>query len=112
MDRVEPESRLRQPAREPGDREPVDSVGAPSGSPVGKVSGAAADAAKRAGTTLREAAESADLDEFAEQAKRVTAGWTEKIKDEYRRRPGVVIGAAVGAAVLLGAIARGLGRRR
>ncbi|GGI46249.1 hypothetical protein GCM10010932_13650 [Agromyces flavus] len=96
----------------PGEREAVDSVGAPSGSPVGKIADAAADAAKQAGAKLREAAQSADLDEFADQAKRVTSDWTERIKEEYRRRPGVVIGAAVGAVVLLGAIARGLGRRR
>jgi hypothetical protein len=96
----------------PGEREAVDSVGAPSGSPVGKIAEAATDAAKQAGAKLREAAQSADLDEFADQAKRVTSDWTERIKEEYRRRPGVVIGAAVGAVVLLGAIARGLGRRR
>lgn len=98
--------------RDPGDREAVDSVGATSGSPVGKIAEAAADAAKQAGAKLKEAAQQADLDELADQAKRVTSDWTERIKEEYRRRPGVVIGAAVGAVVVLGAIARGLGRRR
>ena len=93
-------------------REPVDSVGATSGSPVTKIADAAADAAKQAGAKLKDAAQSADLDELADQAKRVTGEWTQRIKEEYRRRPGVVIGAAVGAVVLLGAIARGLGRRR
>lgn len=93
-------------------REPVDSVGATSGSPVTKIADAAADAAKQAGAKLKDAAQSADLDELADQAKRVTGEWTERIRQEYRRRPGVVIGAAVGAVVLLGAIARGLGRRR
>jgi len=96
----------------PGDREPVDSTGAPSGSPVGRVAEAAVDAAKQAGARLKEAAQDADLDELADQAKRVTSDWTERVKEEYRRRPGVVIGAAVGAVVLLAAITRGLGRRR
>ena len=94
-----------------GDREPVDSVGATSESPVGKIAGAAADAAKQAGAKLKEAAQQADLDEFADQAKRVTSDWSARIKEEYQRRPGVVIGAAVGGVVLLAAIARGLGRR-
>lgn len=85
---------------------------ATSGSPVTKIADAAADAAKQAGAKLKDAAQSADLDELADQAKRVTGEWTERIREEYRRRPGVVIGAAVGAVVLLGAIARGLGRRR
>lgn len=98
--------------RDPGDREAVDSVGATSESPVGKIAGAAADAAKQAGAKFKEAAQQADLDEFADQAKRVTSDWSARIKEEYQRRPGVVIGAAVGAVVLLGAIARGLGRRR
>ena len=89
-----------------------DAVGATSGSPVTKIADSAAEAAKQAGAKLKEAAQSADLDELADQAKRVTGQWTERIKEEYRRRPGVVIGAAVGAVVLLGAIARGLGRRR
>lgn len=93
-------------------REPVDSVGATSGSPVTKIADAATDAAKQAGAKLKDAAQSADLDELADQAKRVTGEWTERIRQEYRRRPGVVIGAAVGAVVLLGVIARGLGRRR
>ena len=93
-------------------REPVDSVGATSGSPVTKIADAAADAAKQAGAKLKDAAQSADLDELADQARRVSGEWTERIREEYRRRPGVVIGAAVGAVVLLGAIARGLGRRR
>lgn len=95
-----------------GDREAVDSVGATSESPVGKIAGAAADAAKQAGAKLKEAAQQADLDEFADQAKRVTSDWSARIKEEYQRRPGVVIGAAVGGVVLLAAIARGLGRRR
>jgi hypothetical protein len=98
--------------RNPGDREPVDSTGAPSGSPVGRVAEAAVDAARQAGAKLKEAAQDADLDELADQAKRVTSDWTERVKEEYRRRPGVVIGAAVGAVVLLAAITRGFGRRR
>lgn len=95
-----------------GDREPVDSVGAPSGTPLGKATDAAAEAARTAAAKLREAADSADLDKFAEDAKRVTGEWSEKVKEEYRRRPGVVIGAAVAGLVVLGTIARALGRRR
>ncbi|GAA4047371.1 hypothetical protein [Agromyces indicus] len=95
-----------------GDREAVDSVGAPSGTPLGKATDAAAEAARTAAAKLREAADSADLDKFAEDAKRVTGEWSEKVKEEYRRRPGVVIGAAVAGLVVLGTIARALGRRR
>lgn len=95
-----------------GDREAVDSVGAPSGTPIGKATDAAAEAARTAAAKLREAADSADLDKFAEDAKRVTGEWSEKVKEEYRRRPGVVIGAAVAGLVVLGTIARALGRRR
>lgn len=95
-----------------GAREAVDSVGAPSGSPIGKATDAAAEAARTAAARLREAADSADLDKFAEDAKRVTGEWTEKVKAEYRRRPGVVVGAAVAGFVVLATIARALGRRR
>lgn len=95
-----------------GDRDAVDSVGAPSGTPIGKATDAAAEAARTAAAKLREAADSADLDKFAEDAKRVTGEWSEKVKEEYRRRPGVVIGAAVAGLVVLGTIARALGRRR
>ena len=76
------------------------------------LAGAAADAAKQAGAALRDAAQQADLNDFADQAKRVTSEWTEKIKQEYQRRPGLVIGVGVGAVVVLAANARGLGRRR
>jgi hypothetical protein len=95
-----------------GDREAVDSVGAPSGSPIGKATDAAAEAARNAAARFREAADSADLDKFAEDAKRVTGEWTEKVKEEYRRRPGVVVGAAVAGVVVLATIARAIGRRR
>lgn len=98
--------------RDSGDREAVDSVGGTSGSPIGKAADAAADAARTATARIREAAENADLDQFAEEAKRVTGEWTEKVKEEYRRRPGVVIAAAVGGVVLLATIARALGGRR
>lgn len=83
-----------------------------SGSPIGKAADAAAEAARTATARLKEAAENADLDRLAEDAKRVTGEWTEKVRDEYRRRPGVVIGAAVAGVVVLGAVARAIGRRR
>ena len=73
---------------------------------------ATAGTTKSAAARLREVAESADLDDFADQAKRVTGEWTEKVKEEYRKRPGVVIGAAVAGIVVLGAISRALRRRR
>ena len=95
-----------------GDRPPVDSVGATPGSPFDKAVDAATEAAKKATARLKEAADNADLDHFADEAKRVTGTWSEKVKAEYERRPGVVIGAAVAGAVVLGLIARGLGRRR
>jgi hypothetical protein len=97
--------------RESGDREAVDSVGGTSGSPITKAADAAAEAARTATSRLKEAAESADLDRFADDAKRVTGEWTEKVKEEYRRRPGVVIAAGVAAVVVLGSIVRALGRR-
>jgi hypothetical protein len=98
--------------RDSGDRDAVDGVGATSGSPIGAVADAASEAARAAAAKIREAAENADLDQFADEAKRVTGEWTEKVKEEYRRRPGVVIGAAVAGVVVLGAIARAIGRRR
>lgn len=90
----------------------TDSTGATPGSPFDKAVDAATEAAKKATARLKEAAESADLDHFADEAKRVTGTWSEKVKAEYERRPGVVIGAAVAGAVVLGAIARAIGRRR
>lgn len=97
--------------RDSGDREAVDPVGGTSGSPITKAADAAAEAARNATSRLKEAAESADLDRFADDAKRVTGEWTEKVKEEYRRRPGVVIAAGVAAVVVLGSIVRAIGRR-
>jgi hypothetical protein len=94
-----------------GDREAVDSVGGTSGTPITRVVEGVTDAAKTAGARLQDAARSADLDAFADEAKRVTGEWTERVKEEYRKRPGVVIAAAVGAVVVVGAIARAIGRR-
>lgn len=93
-------------------RPSVDSVGATPGSPFDKAVDAATEATKKAAARLKEAAENADIDHFADEAKRVTGTWSERIKAEYERRPGVVIGAAVAGAVALGAIARAIGRRR
>ena len=97
--------------RDSGDREAVDAVGGTSGSPITKAADAAAEAARNATSRLKEAAESADLDRFADDAKRVTVEWTERVKEEYRRRPGVVIAAGVAAVVVLGSIVRAIGRR-
>ena len=86
--------------------------GATSGSPLGKAGGATADAVKDIGSRLREVGDRADLDQFADEAKRVTGEWTEKVKAEYRRRPGVVVGVAITGVVALIGIVRALRRHR
>ena len=87
-------------------------AGATSGPSTEKAGGAPANAVKDLGSRLREVGENADLDEFADEAKRVTGEWTEKVKAEYRRRPGVVIGVAIAGLVVLTGIVRALRRRR
>jgi gas vesicle protein len=78
---------------------------------AGKAADAAADAAKAAGAKIRDVADDVDLDGLVMQTKTVAGEWTEKLKQTYRERPGVVIAAAAGAVVVLGAIVRSIGRR-
>jgi gas vesicle protein len=78
---------------------------------VGKAADAAADAAKAAGAKIKGVADDVDFDGIVAQTRTVAGEWTEKIKQAYRERPGVVIAAAAGAVVLTAAILRNLGRR-
>ena len=78
---------------------------------VGKAADAAADAAKAAGAKIKGVADDIDFDEIVAQTRTAAGAWTEKIKQAYRERPGVVIAAAAGAVVLTAAILRNLGRR-
>ena len=66
---------------------------------------------KAAGAKIKGAADDVDFDELVAQTRTVAGGWTERLKQAYRERPAVVIGAAVGAVVLTGAIIRSIGRR-
>ena len=72
---------------------------------------AATDAARSATATIKGAADDLDIDQIISQTRTVAGEWTEKVKQAYRERPGVVIGAAVGAVVLATAVVRALGRR-
>ena len=72
---------------------------------------AAADAARSASASIKGRAEELDVDQLVAQTRTVAGEWTEKVKQAYRERPGVVIGAAVGAVVLATAVVRALGRR-
>ncbi|MGZ8804047.1 MAG: hypothetical protein ACXWZG_01930 [Microbacterium sp.] len=78
---------------------------------AGKAADAAADAAKAAGAKIRDVADDVDFDGFVAQTKTVAGEWTDKLKQTYRERPGVVIAAAAGAVVVLGALVRSIGRR-
>ena len=78
---------------------------------VGKAADAAADAAKAAGAKIKGATDDVDFDEIVTQTRTIAAELTEKVKQAYRERPGVVIAAAAGAAVLAVAVLRNLGRR-
>jgi hypothetical protein len=75
------------------------------------VKAAAADAARSASATIKGAADDLDIDQLLTQTRTVAGEWTDKVKQAYRERPGVVIGAAVGAVVLLTAVVRAIGRR-
>ena len=78
---------------------------------AGKAVDAAADVAKAAGAKLKDAADEVDLDELVTQTRTLAGEWTERLKQAYRERPGVVIGAAVGVVVVTAAIVRAIGRR-
>ncbi|MDY0910238.1 hypothetical protein [Microbacterium sp. CFBP9034] len=76
-----------------------------------KAADAAVDAAKAATASVKDVAADVDFDSLVAQTKTVTAEWTDKLKQTYRERPGVVIAAAAGAVVVLGALVRSIGRR-
>jgi gas vesicle protein len=72
---------------------------------------AAVDAAKAATASIKDVADDVDFDSLVAHTKTVAGEWTDKLKQTYRERPGVVIAAAAGTLVLLGAIVRSIGRR-
>jgi len=78
---------------------------------AGKAADAVADAAKAAGAKLKDAAGDVDFDGLVSQTRSMAGGWGEKIKQAYRERPGVVVGAAIGAVFLTAAVIRSLARR-
>ena len=78
---------------------------------AGRAADAAVDAAKAATTSIKEVADNVDLDSLVAHTTTVAGEWTDKLKQTYRERPGVVIAAAVGAVVVLGAIVRSISRR-
>lgn len=78
---------------------------------AGKAADAAIDAAKAATASFKDVADDIDLDSLVAHTKTVAGDWTDKLKQTYRERPGVVIAAAAGAVVVLGAIVRSIARR-
>ena len=78
---------------------------------AGKAADAAVDAAKAATASIKDVADDVDFDSLVAHTKTVAGEWTDKLKQTYRERPGVVIAAAAGAVVVLGAIVRSIGRR-
>ncbi len=78
---------------------------------AGKAADAATEAARSAGATIKSATDDVDFDQLVAQTRTVAGEWTEKVKQAYRERPGVVIGAAVGAVVLTTAVLRAIARR-
>ena len=76
-----------------------------------KAATAAVDAAKAATASIRDVAGDVDFDSLVANTKTAAGEWTDKVKETYRERPGVVIAAAAGAVVVLGAIVRSIGRR-
>jgi gas vesicle protein len=78
---------------------------------AGKAADAAVDAAKAATASIKDVADDVDFDDLVARTKTVAREWTDKLKQTYRERPGVVIAAAAGAVVVLGAIVRSIGRR-
>ena len=78
---------------------------------AGKAADAAVDAAKAATASIKDVADDVDLDSLVAHTKTVAEKWTDKLKQTYRERPGVVIAAAAGVVVVLGAIVRSISRR-
>ena len=76
-----------------------------------KAAAAAVEAAKAATASIKVVADDVDFDSIVANTKTVAGEWTDKVKETYRERPGVVIAAAAGAVVVLGAIVRSIGRR-
>jgi gas vesicle protein len=72
---------------------------------------AATDAARSATATIKGAADDLDIDQVIAHTRTVAGEWSEKVKEAYRERPAVVIGAAVGAVFLATAVVRAIGRR-
>ncbi|MCR2811195.1 MULTISPECIES: hypothetical protein [unclassified Microbacterium] len=76
-----------------------------------KAADAAVGAVKAAGEKLKGVADDVDFDDIVAQSRALAGGWGDRIAQAYRERPGVVVGAAVGAVVIVGAIIRSIGRR-
>ena len=76
-----------------------------------KAADAALDAAKAATASIKDVADDVDFDGLVAHTKTVAGEWTDKLKQTYRERPGVVIAAAAGAVVVLGSIVGSMGRR-
>ena len=64
---------------------------------AGEAADAAVDAAKAATASIKDVADDVDFDSLVAHTKTVAADWTDKLKQTYRERPGVVIAADVGA---------------
>ncbi|MDR7191276.1 gas vesicle protein [Microbacterium sp. BE35] len=78
---------------------------------AGKAADAAVDAAKAATASIKDVADNVDVDSLVAQTKTFAGEWTDKLKQTYRERPGLVIAAAAGAVVVVGAIVRSISRR-
>jgi hypothetical protein len=72
---------------------------------------AATEAVKAAGAKLKGAVDDVDFDGLVSQTRTLAGGWGDRIKQAYRERPGVVVGAAVGVVVITAALVRSLTRR-
>jgi hypothetical protein len=78
---------------------------------AGKAADAAVDAANAATTSIKDVADDVDVNSLVAHTRTVAGDWTDKLKQTYRERPGVVIAAAAGAVVVLGVIVRSIRRR-
>ena len=103
------EGRVNEKAADGGDG--AQSAASDAKTAARQAADAAVEAAKAATASIKDAAADVDFDGFVAQTKTVAGEWTDKLKQTYRERPGVVIAAAAGALVVLGAIVRSIGRR-